>query len=276
MREKAVLNTNMLKAIALCFMTIDHVGKYCYFMLPFPLDTIFRILGRIAAPLFLFVFVESLRHSKSRMKLTLRLYVASILTEIGNRVFGSALINGVNHEGFGVNGNIFMTFFFLSIAVTGIDALWMSMREKRFSNLCVFALCGGIFLAIELLGPKLGTQYHTSLYSVFFTNYANLDYNFFIPLGCVMYLVGRNYQCLVFGIYSLAYLIKQIVLFQNSHDTIMDYLFSRNIQWFMLFALPFMLLYNGKEGRKHKAFYYLYYPIHQYILNSVGLYFILL
>ena len=33
-------------------------------------------------------------------------------------------------------------------------------------------------------------------------------------------------------------------------------------QWAMVFALPFMLLYNGERGRGLKYFFYLYYPLH--------------
>lgn len=272
MRKKITLNANALKVIALCFMTIDHIGKYLYAMLPLPyLDIIFRTLGRIAAPLFLFVFVQSLRHSKSRLKMILRLYGAAVLMEIGNRVLGPNQIDGVFMEGFGVSGNIFMTFFFLSIAISGVEALWRLIKEKRFSDLGIVALCSGIILAAAILNAKD----YADFFGLFFTNFKNLDYNFLIPLGCVMYFAGRKYECLVFCVYSLVYLIERIVLFYNSHDTIMWYFFIRDVQWFMLLALPFMLLYNGEEGQKHKAFYYLYYPIHQYILNSFGLYFIL-
>ena len=39
-----------------------------------------------------------------------------------------------------------------------------------------------------------------------------------------------------------------------------------NYQWMMVFALPLMLLYNGKQGLKMKYFFYLYYPLHVYAL----------
>jgi len=32
--------------------------------------------------------------------------------------------------------------------------------------------------------------------------------------------------------------------------------------WCMIFALPFMMLYNGKKGKGYKYFFYLFYPLH--------------
>ena len=43
-------------------------------------------------------------------------------------------------------------------------------------------------------------------------------------------------------------------------------LFILNDQWFMILSLPFILLYNGQRGRKMKYFFYVYYPLHVYLL----------
>ncbi|MCT4687170.1 TraX family protein [Vallitalea sp.] len=44
----------------------------------------------------------------------------------------------------------------------------------------------------------------------------------------------------------------------------------KNEQWLMVLALPFMVLYNGKRGGKCKYFFYLFYPIHIYVLYILG------
>ena len=43
-------------------------------------------------------------------------------------------------------------------------------------------------------------------------------------------------------------------------------LFILNDQWFMILSLPFILLYNDQRGRKMKYFFYVYYPLHVYLL----------
>ncbi|MGO0861946.1 TraX family protein, partial [Clostridioides difficile] len=45
-----------------------------------------------------------------------------------------------------------------------------------------------------------------------------------------------------------------------------------NYQWMMIASLPFMLLYNGEKGKSMKYLFYLYYPIHIYLLYILGVY----
>ncbi|WP_244856961.1 TraX family protein [Oceanobacillus sp. J11TS1] len=43
-------------------------------------------------------------------------------------------------------------------------------------------------------------------------------------------------------------------------------------QWFMIAALPLILLYNGKKGIGLKYFFYIFYPAHIIILYFIGMY----
>lgn len=47
-------------------------------------------------------------------------------------------------------------------------------------------------------------------------------------------------------------------------------MFKYNYQWMMIFALLFMLLYNGKKGSGFKNLFYTYYPLHIVILYCIG------
>jgi hypothetical protein len=38
--------------------------------------------------------------------------------------------------------------------------------------------------------------------------------------------------------------------------------YLKDIQWFMIFSLPIMLLYNNEKGRGWKWFFYVYYVLH--------------
>ena len=54
------LNGNQLKVIAMITMTVDHVG-----MLFFPEMILFRIIGRLAFPIYAYMIAEGCRHTRS-------------------------------------------------------------------------------------------------------------------------------------------------------------------------------------------------------------------
>lgn len=51
---------------------------------------------------------------------------------------------------------------------------------------------------------------------------------------------------------------------------IMSASFFPNTQWMMIFALPFIFMYNGKRGKNIKYFFYLFYPLHIWLLYIIG------
>lgn len=42
------------------------------------------------------------------------------------------------------------------------------------------------------------------------------------------------------------------------------------LQWLMILVIPFLWIYNGKKGKGIKWFYYLFYPLHIWILYAVS------
>ncbi|MBZ2174528.1 conjugal transfer protein TraX [Schnuerera sp. xch1] len=60
-------------------------------------------------------------------------------------------------------------------------------------------------------------------------------------------------------IMSIAYIMVSLLLIPN-------------IQWMQVFALPFILMYNGERGPNIKKFFYIFYPVHIWILFIIGSY----
>ena len=240
------LSAAALKWIAAVAMTLDHIGLWCdalgFSRLALPL----RIIGRISAPIFLFLLTESLRHTRSRERLALRLWLGAVLH--GAVCLLLCRISGET----GWCGNIFPTLFYTALTVTALEAI----RETKVLPLlilCAF-LAGGILLEgnplLSLLIPRLKTVEYSAL---------------FVLLGVLWYVFReRTNQLLLF--LSLAVLS---MLLPASHPVITRLGFSPLFypaQPWMAMALPLISLYNGERGKAPKSFFYWYYPLHQYFL----------
>lgn len=78
-----------LKLLGIVTMTIDHVG-----MVFFPDQIAWRLVGRLALPIFLFGIVEGNRHTSSHGKYISRLLVCGIISQpIFSAVAGTTMLN---------------------------------------------------------------------------------------------------------------------------------------------------------------------------------------
>ena len=77
MENKLPLSGNMLKILAAIFMTIDHIG-----LLFFPTEMIFRIIGRLAFPIFAFMIAEGARYTKHRLRYFLSVFILGVICQI--------------------------------------------------------------------------------------------------------------------------------------------------------------------------------------------------
>lgn len=71
------MNTFTLKMIAIVSMLIDHIGTVL-----FPQITIFRMIGRIAFPIFAYTIVEGFVHTHDLKKYIIRLGIFALLSEV--------------------------------------------------------------------------------------------------------------------------------------------------------------------------------------------------
>ena len=63
MSKRLMLSGNMLKIIAAGAMFLDHLG-----LMFFPGNEIFRILGRLAFPIFAFMIAEGSKYTRNRLR----------------------------------------------------------------------------------------------------------------------------------------------------------------------------------------------------------------
>lgn len=191
----------------------------------------FKWIGRIAFPIFLFALCESYFYTSNKKKLMYRLFIGSLLMVVINYHINKYI---QRPDGFIITPNIFATMFLVTFYLYLIDRI----KEKKTINI-------SSILYIVLLVVTLPLTLFVEGGPVF------------ILLGLVMYYTrtNRNKQILFFSIITL------ILLFVNVFE---------NYQWFMIFSIIFFKLYNGEKGKGLKHLFYIFYPLHIYILYVIS------
>ena len=291
----AILSANTLKWLALVFMTFDHIGAYTnYISILSPISDIFRTIGRIAAPLFLFVVLESARHTQNRRRFLRRLYFANmaigLLSAVTNPVY-LFLFDETCHS-----GDMMVTFFYTVLGIDILETLLEKAKtgDRRGVLFQVALFFGSIFVPI-LINECVISRFIGYLRTVtdrnmsvsvlidglrcaFLPTAADAEYSYiFVLMGLCIYFAGgtktapvRDFtrrklrQCAVFFAFCvLCYVTAAlgIGMFQG--------LCGFGDQHLMVLALPFMLLYNGERGRDsvlQTRFFYWYSPIHKHAI----------
>lgn len=120
-------------------------------------------------------------------------------------------------------------------------------------------------IPVLLLGTMLGSEGEISpvLTQVFAIVMLMIPNLFTVEGGIFMVLLG-----LIFYIFRTNRKIQFLVLIILSF--LAFYTNRTGVQWMMVFAIIPLYFYNGEKGRGDKNFFYIFYPIHIYILYIVA------
>lgn len=282
------LTAFQLKVMALVFMTLDHIGAFA-FEIPAVAryETWLRSVGRLAAPLFLFLLVQSIRHTRSKPRFLLRLYLAGICTGLFATVMNLCLGDVFCYF---TPGNVIFTFFYVALYVILLERLWAAWKARDLRALAVSAL----LLAASLLPTALAApirsavlpsgmpiQMHfliSGLYDSLLPSFHTIDYGIaFVLLGVAMYFAKtKNRQCLVFAVFCAICIAVTLAMPRLPFNLYgmqtfgFALTFLNTMQCRMALALPLMLLYNGERGRRCKWFFYWYYPLHREVIFVIS------
>lgn len=225
------LNSFDLKIIAMITMVLDHVG-----LVFFPQYGVFRLVGRLAFPIFCFLLVEGFFHTSNVKKYLMRLLIFAIISE-----FPFDLMVNRPENYFGAQ-NIFFTLFLGLSAIAIMDNFDKKHSMDIYLKTLVNIVVAITFSTIAIL---LKTDYNLLgiFYILIFYMYRGKNFLIFLCIEIItIYFYG--------GIYVKGHMIKQT---------------------FAGFAVLLTALYNGERGPKIKYVFYVFYPLH--ILLIVAIYY---
>jgi len=272
--EKGCLSATMLKFIALLCMTADHLGAYS-FEIPIigRYADILRSIGRIAAPMFLYFVVESYKKTSDKKRLLVRLYVAAAIVGICNYIMSSIIVNvefgNILHT-FTWTVGILYLFEISKAAYTAKNykslALGLSIAAAITIILYSIDICLLRLESADLMGVSNEAirQAHKIFLSVLSTPRL-LEYSFgFVFLGVIWYFQKtRLAQCISFVV---LFIVSHLLPF-DFHSSIFNLNYLRVMSLTMMATFVVLIaLYNGKYGKGMKYFFYIYYPVHCYII----------
>ncbi len=251
--DKKGLTGFQLKVIGLILMVFDHLYSFLDNM---PIQ--FKWIGRIVAPIFIFMTVEGYYHTSNKKKYMLRLFIGSFVMNLGNLIVPKYFPSTNN---IALTANIFSTLFMITIYLCIVDFIIRAIKEK---NILKIILGIALFILPVALGIVIIINIQTLLsiqilrhLVLFIPNPLFIEGGpLFLLIGIVMYLLrkNRNKQLLIYAIISLA------IMFTG--ELSMQGVFYNNYQWMMVFAAPLLYLYNGQKGRGMKYLFYIFYPVH--------------
>ena len=222
-----ILNGNHLKLIAAFTMLLDHAG-----ILLFPRVTLFRILGRLAYPIYAYMIAEGCRYTRNKLRYFLMVFGLGAACQLVYYFFsGDTYLN------------ILLTF---SFSILLIYALQASHRAKTWQKQALWSIlfCAGFLLVYGL------------------NEILTIDYGFWgimTPVLASLFLekakTGSKLPVLMLAV-GLLFLTADI----------------GGIQHYALLAIPLLLLYSGKRGKANlKYFFYIFYPVHLVVLQGIAM-----
>lgn len=260
MEQEKGITGNALKIIALITMTLDHVG-----LLLLHNYQPFRIVGRIAFPLFAYMIAEGCRYTKNKRNYFLRIFGLGLLCQLAYYITERSTYQG-----------ILMTFsvsILISYAVlwaqgnrqnkqgnkkdkvnvsSGNGALpeYVILSRQGIMSWCIVVVL--IALAAVITGqlPILPARWQIQF-----------DYGFFGILLPVLIAAGKNkWQKLILSAVGIS---LTALSFSGSFG---------KIQWASLAAVPIIALYNGRKGKWNmKYLFYIYYPLHMAVIYGLAM-----
>ena len=246
MKNLKLLNSNALKFIAIFAMTLDHIAWAVFPGYPTEaLPVILHIIGRITCPIMCFFIAEGFYYTKDIKKYTARLFVFAVISHFAY-IFASNSF---------VDWKSFIPFYYGEI-LNQTSVMWplawglvMLRIEKsqKIKNVWLKMLL--VLLICIVSFPSDWSCIASLCVLAIGSNRDNFKKQMIWLTGFV-------------AIYSIVYLF--------SFDLVYGV-----IQMGVVLSVPLLMMYNGERGKNPKVnkimkwFFYVYYPLHLFIIGII-------
>lgn len=243
------LDSNALKLIAILAMTVDHAA---WLLFPgYPTDilpVLLHIVGRITCPIMCYFIAEGYHYTRNINKYTVRLFVFAIVSHFAYVFASSSFVDWKSFIPF-YYGEVFNQTSVIWPLGWGLVMLRVA-NSKKIKNVWIKTL----FMALICLITFPSDWSCVASLCVFAIGVNRGDFkkqmtwmSFFVLTYAIVYFFAINK---VYGI----------------------------VQMGVVFSIPLLMLYNGERGKNVKInkfmkwFFYLYYPLHLFVIGFIGLY----
>ena len=290
MSKTLFFSSFLIKIVALVLMVCDHIGLALVAFFPYDMNAtqasnILRGFGRLALPLFIFMIIEGVIHTKSIKKYLLRLGImASVI---------STILIVVTYVNFGDNFNLVplqgVGNIFIDLVLTALT-IYLLKQENNYLKFLILLPLGISFASFFVKSY----EYATGAAVHWYPNWLYLQFDWMsIVLGIGFYFsykladiyienttakngidksiwkANGKYRLLVNLICLSVVLFVNIIFYLYKYVWPAGTFWDANTQLFAIFSGAFILLYNGKRGYNAKWFQYgsyLFYPVHIIII----------
>ena len=233
-----IMNAFQIKLLLAFLMLLDHL-RYIHGLVTPETAAVLTLISRCVAPMFAYLAVEGIQHTRNLKKYCRRLAVWAAVVYMGNAILNQLfrILSGTRPDAERAllyrNSNAIFT---LALGTIGIALVLWGKRQKTAAGKWAYVLSAVVFLYGFLYG-EWGSVVLPFMYTEYFL---------------------RDKRVLRLSGYVLTEIIAVLLPWGEPF-------------WFFVF--PFIFLYNGKRGSKtkfSKNFFYLFYPLHLWVIAIVN------
>lgn len=296
------LTAQAIKMIAIISMLLDHIGYAIVIRFPAAYDPsssvfvvymLLRCVGRLAFPLYCYMLVEGIMHTRSPLKYALRMLIFAFISEIPFDLAFYGQTFWWNHQ------NVFFTLFLGVLMLWGFEVIRKGVVDHlpglllRISVLIIPPVYSAWRLKLYRGGltgnyePATVPLYIATALAVLVAVYVLLTYVYkkYSERTALVLCADILITCVASVLADLAKVdyvsagiltIAAMYMFRNNDERrivsgcVILTLLSSPIELFVIIDVPLISKYNHERGRGMKYLFYAFYPAHLLILYLIA------